>query len=185
MFVVVVVRFCRSSLLAFLILAYLNNLMHHFLLHWVICFGDFLFVHTPFFFLKYLNFWVFLCSSFGIQSSQNCGWAGSEPYVRSHITKSPCSVIFLNANLTLSCKLSCGERKYFSLYSCLKLSNNDKWLREQNRGFIQLNSWNYQPCITSAFVFGFGSFLIYLICFVSWTCCLFFEAGDIKLLAYN
>ena len=93
-----------------------------------------------------------------------------------------CSVIFLNANLALLCELSCEEKKYFSLYSCLKLSNNDKWLREQNRGLIQLNSWNYQPCINSAFVFGFGYFLIYLICFVSWTCCLFFEAGDIKLL---
>ena len=40
-------------------------------------------------FKKNLNFWVFLCSSFGRQSSQNCGWAGSEPYVPLHITESP------------------------------------------------------------------------------------------------
>ena len=56
MFVVVVVWFCRSSSLAFLISAYLINLMHHFLLHWVICFVDyFLFIHH--FFLK--NTWIF------------------------------------------------------------------------------------------------------------------------------
>ena len=54
MFVVVVVWFCRSSSLAFLISAYLINLMHHFLLHWVICY---LFVHTPNF-LK--NTWIFV-----------------------------------------------------------------------------------------------------------------------------
>ena len=55
---VVFVRFCHSSSLAFLISAYLINLMHHFLLHWVICFGGYLFVHTSFFFfLK--NTWIF------------------------------------------------------------------------------------------------------------------------------
>ena len=88
---VVVVWFCRSSSLAFLISAYLINLMHHFLLHWIICFGGYLFVHTPvFFFEKYLNFLCFsICSSFGRQLCQNCGWAGSEPYVRSHITEPP------------------------------------------------------------------------------------------------
>ena len=90
---VVVVWFCRSSSLAFLISAYLINLMHRFLLHWVICFGGYLFVHTPVsFFLK--NTWFFLCfpicSPFGRQLCQNCGWAGSEPYVQSHITEPPC-----------------------------------------------------------------------------------------------
>ena len=46
-------------------------------------------------------FWVFwdsqkiifgfsICSSFGRQLCQNCGWAGSELYVRSHITEPPC-----------------------------------------------------------------------------------------------
>ena len=54
---VVVVWFCRSCSLAFLISAYLINLMHHFLLHWLICFGGYLFVHTPIFFLK--NTWTF------------------------------------------------------------------------------------------------------------------------------
>ena len=88
----VVVWFCCSSSLAVLISAYLFNLMHHFLLHWVICFGGYLFVHTSvFFFEKYLNFLCFsVCSSFGRQLCQNCGWAGSEPYVRSHITGPPC-----------------------------------------------------------------------------------------------
>ena len=33
--------------------------MHHFLTQWVICFGGYLFVHTPIF-SKYLNFCVFL-----------------------------------------------------------------------------------------------------------------------------
>ena len=47
---VVVFWFCRSSSLAFLKSSYLINLIHHFLLHWVICFGGYLFVHTPVFF---------------------------------------------------------------------------------------------------------------------------------------
>ena len=43
------------------------------------------------FFWKILEFLCFsICSSFGIQLCQNCGWAGSEPYVRSHITEPPC-----------------------------------------------------------------------------------------------
>ena len=53
----VVAWFCCSSWLAFLLLAYLMNLMHYLLLHWVICFGGCLFVHTPIVFLK--NTWVF------------------------------------------------------------------------------------------------------------------------------
>ena len=91
MFVVVVVWFCRSSSLDFLISAYLINLMHHFLLHWVTCFRGYLFVHTPVFFEKYLNFLCFsICSSFGRQLCQKCGWSGSEPYVQSHITEPLC-----------------------------------------------------------------------------------------------
>ena len=31
-----------------------------------------------------------ICSSFGRQLCQNCGWAGSEPYVPSHISEPPC-----------------------------------------------------------------------------------------------
>ena len=65
---VVVVWFCCSSWLAFLILTYYSNLMHQFLLHWVICFGGYHIVHTEFFEkdLGFLwdsqknNFWVFL-----------------------------------------------------------------------------------------------------------------------------
>ena len=54
---IVVVWFCHSSSLAFLISAYLINVMHQFLLQWVIFFGGCLFVHTPVFFLK--NTWIF------------------------------------------------------------------------------------------------------------------------------
>ena len=54
--VVVVVWFCRSSSLAFLISAYLINFINHFLLHWVVCFGGYLSVHTKVF-LK--NTWIF------------------------------------------------------------------------------------------------------------------------------
>ena len=57
---VVVIWFCCSSWLAFLVLAYLINLIHHVLVHWVICFGSYLFFHTPFFLEKYLNFCGFL-----------------------------------------------------------------------------------------------------------------------------
>ena len=53
--------------------------------------------YTSFFsFLK--NSWFFcvfwICSSFGRQLCQNCGWAGSELYVRSHITEPPYSSIY-------------------------------------------------------------------------------------------
>ena len=65
--VVVVVWFCCSSWLAFLILTYYSYLMHRFLLHWVICFGGYLIVHTEFFEkdlgffgIRKNNFWVFL-----------------------------------------------------------------------------------------------------------------------------
>ena len=67
MFVVVVVWFCCSSWLALLILTYYSNLMHQFSLHWGICFGGYLIVHTEFFekdldFLGFAKniFWVFL-----------------------------------------------------------------------------------------------------------------------------
>ena len=47
--------------------------------------------YTSFFFEKYLNFLCFsICSSFVRQSFQNCRWAGSEPYVQSHISEPPC-----------------------------------------------------------------------------------------------
>ena len=55
----VAVWFCCLSWLAFLILAHIINLMHIIFLHWVICFGGYLFVHTLFF-KKYSNFWPFL-----------------------------------------------------------------------------------------------------------------------------
>ena len=75
----VVVWFFWLSWLTCLIIAYLINLRHHFLLHWVICFGGYLFANT-FFWKKNQFFFIFLgfsiCSSFGRQLSQNCGWAG-------------------------------------------------------------------------------------------------------------
>ena len=89
--VVVVVWFCPSSSLAFLISALLVKFNASFLTPLSFYFGGYLFVHTPVFFEKYLTF---LCSSiyssFGRQLCQNCGWAVSEPYVQSHITGPPC-----------------------------------------------------------------------------------------------
>ena len=57
---VVVVWFCRSSSLAFFISTYLINLMHHFLLHWVLCFGGYLFVYRPVFLKNTSIFIIFL-----------------------------------------------------------------------------------------------------------------------------
>ena len=126
---VVVVWFCSSSSLAFLISAYLINLMHLFSLHWV--FGleaIFLLIHQ-FFFEKYLNFLCFsICSSFGRQLCQNCGWAGSEPYVRLHITEPPC------INLSWTCPrhfFVCFQKvqtflfSFYSLY--LELTDVQCW----------------------------------------------------------
>ena len=120
MFVVVVVWFCCSSWLAFLILTYYSNLMHQFLLHWVICFGGYLIVHTEFF-EKDLDFFGIrkkfflcfsICSSFGRQLCQNCAWAGSEPYVPSHITEPPC-LLYYNSIFRLI------MLQYFSVPVCL------------------------------------------------------------------
>ena len=99
--VVVVVWFCCSSWLAFLILAYHSNLMLQFYSTELFPLEAILsFIHN--FFEKYLGFfWVFwdaqkiifgfsICSSFGWQLCQNCGWVGSEPYVSSHIAEPPC-----------------------------------------------------------------------------------------------
>ena len=116
MFVVVVVWFCCSSWLAFLTLACHNNLMLQFLLHWVICFGGYLIVHSQFFWKILGLFWVFwgsqkiifgfsICSSFSRQLCQNCGWAGSELYVPSHIAELPCwwsKLLLLIATLVFS-----------------------------------------------------------------------------------
>ena len=99
--VVVVVWFCCSSWLAFLTLAYHSHLMLQFLLHWVICFGRYLIVHTQFFWKILGLLWVFwysqklifgfsICSLFGRQLCQNFGWVESEPYVPSHIAEPPC-----------------------------------------------------------------------------------------------
>ena len=49
---VAVVWFCCFSWLDFLLFAFLICLMHHFLFHWVICLGGYLFVQTPIFFWK-------------------------------------------------------------------------------------------------------------------------------------
>ena len=59
-----VINICCCLILPFVFARFLNiglsiNLMHHFLLHWIICFGGYLFFHTPVFFEKYLTFCVF------------------------------------------------------------------------------------------------------------------------------
>ena len=93
--VVVVVWFCCSFWFAFLISAYHRNLMHQSSLHWVICFGGYLIVHTHLFFWKILGIFLFFYLFgylLGRQLCRNCGWAGSEPHVPWHITESPCSV---------------------------------------------------------------------------------------------
>ena len=84
---------CCCLILPFVSARVLNIVISHqssaSLLHWVICFGGYLFVHT-------LSFWILdflgfsLCSSFGRRLCRNCGWAGWEPYVRSHTTEPPC-----------------------------------------------------------------------------------------------
>ena len=88
-----------------LIMADLINLMRHFLLYWFNWVRGDLFVHAPFFSEKYLNFRGFsICSSYGRQLCQKCGWALSEHYVRTHITEPPCfksNVKHLTSMMTL------------------------------------------------------------------------------------
>ena len=51
---------------------------------------------------RYVCFWKFsISSSFGSQLSQECGWAGSEPYVRTHITEPPCSLLQLKGSICI------------------------------------------------------------------------------------
>ena len=95
--------FCCHLTLLFVLTNSLNNgimvglinLMPHFLLHSVVLLeATFLFLNQLF--EKYLNFQrFFICSSFGRQVCQNFGWAGLEPYVRSHITKPACCYVQL------------------------------------------------------------------------------------------
>ena len=40
-----------------------------------------------------------ICSSFGRQLCQNCGWAGSELYVQLHITEPPCLILYSDHNV--------------------------------------------------------------------------------------
>ena len=50
------------------------------------------FIHTPIIVDQYMRIFerCLFSSSFGRQSSQTCGYAGWEPYVRTHITELPC-----------------------------------------------------------------------------------------------
>ena len=74
-----VINFCCCCLiLLFLLTRFLNICTSHqsnapFLLHHSYLFWRLSFRSYTNFFKKYFNFWVFLCSSFGRQSSQNCG----------------------------------------------------------------------------------------------------------------
>ena len=87
-----VVWFCCSSWLASWIMTDLINLMRHFLLHWVICFGGYLFGHTSFLFWKILQvLGISICSSFGrIFEEPKLRRSGSELYVRAHIIEPFC-----------------------------------------------------------------------------------------------
>ena len=88
MFVVIVVWFCFSSWLAFLIMTDLMNLMQHFLLNRDVCVGGDPCSFT--FFWKILEFLGFsIYSSFGRHLCQKCGWLGSELFVRTHISELP------------------------------------------------------------------------------------------------
>ena len=134
---VVVVWFFRSSSLAFLKSAYLINLKHHCLLHWVICRLSFR-SYTSFFW-KLLVFLCFsICSSFGRQLCQNCGWAGSEPYVRSHITEPPC----LHTELKRHQKAFTPNRVMSSgsLFNFSWEINNKKYLFIKSYG---VSNWQY------------------------------------------
>ena len=59
MFVVLVVWFCYSSWLLFLISAYHSNLKIQFLFQWVLLFGGYFIVHTQFFWKILGLLWVF------------------------------------------------------------------------------------------------------------------------------
>ena len=87
--VVVVVWFCCSSWLAFLMMAGLINLMRHFLFHWVVCFGGDLFVHTAIFFEKILDF-IFGGFLSVPHLVDNYAKNLNELYVQSYITELPC-----------------------------------------------------------------------------------------------
>ena len=99
MFVVVDVWFCRLSSLAFLILAYLINLLHHFLLHWFICFVGYIFVHTPVFLKDTWNFCVFLSVPHFVENYAKIvderGRNITDCTRRLHITEPPCFLYWL------------------------------------------------------------------------------------------
>ena len=87
--------YCYCCLIVlFFLPCFLNNDISHqfnaaFWLHWVICSGGNLCSDN--FFEKILEFLrFFICSSFGRHLIQKWEWAGSELYVRTHITDFPC-----------------------------------------------------------------------------------------------
>ena len=74
----------------------------------------FSFIHQ--FFWKLLEILGFsICSSFGRQLCQNYGWAGSERYVRSHITEPPCWRIDWKDNDDGAKPLKTSFRKQYSI----------------------------------------------------------------------
>ena len=117
---------CCLILLFVLILAYLINLMHHFYSTELFALeAIFSFIQ---FFWKILYFLVFsICSSFGRQLCQNCGWAGLEPYVRSHITESTC---FIHSPIFFQTIMNFWK---FSISSSFGRQLNEKNMNEHGR----------------------------------------------------
>ena len=103
--------------------------------------------HTNFCFKKYLKFCVFLCSSFGGQSCQKCGWAGSELYVRSHITESPC----FSQNATIMSFFSefSSFFPFSSLFRLAILENLARFWQNNARGYIVGEDFLLKSCCRS------------------------------------
>ena len=63
--------------------------------------------HVYLFSFRFIYLGFSICSSFGRQLCHNCGWAGSEPYVRLHITDPPCCCYTPAHNFEQSVPLLC------------------------------------------------------------------------------
>ena len=122
--------------------------MRHLSLHWSNCVGgNIFFMHQ--FFEKHLNFWGFsICSSFGRQLCQKCGWKGQELYVRTHIAKLLCLCLYLESlfkkiwPLMLFCIECCHHlEKYFFYLFCVQpsfVSNLSQLIKKYNwKSFCQ------------------------------------------------
>ena len=90
--------FCCSFCLVFLIMSDLIHLMwHFFLLHWTICVGGNIFVHSRVFRKTPHVLEVFYLSSFSRPLCEECGRAVSKLYVLTRITELPCLSLHLES----------------------------------------------------------------------------------------